>query len=55
MATQEKEICGNCDGTGMADCPLEWGGDCPEECPACGGDQKIRCLDCEGSGYAEEY
>jgi len=49
----DREVCGNCEGTGEADCPLEWGGDCPENCPACGGDQIITCTVCGGSGYED--
>lgn len=50
---EDKEVCGNCDGTGVSDCPLEWGDDCPEQCPACGGDQVVRCPVCDGSGYED--
>ncbi len=46
-----QEECGNCNGTGMMDCPQEYGGDrCPPECPVCGGDQKTPCYDCNGTG-----
>lgn len=29
----DKEECGNCNGSGEADCPMEYGGPCPEQCP----------------------
>lgn len=51
--SDEKEECGNCNGSGRADCPMEYGGPCPDQCPACGGAQKTICIDCDGSGYIE--
>lgn len=51
LEDSEKEECGNCNGTGEADCPMEYGGACPDHCPACGGSQKITCQDCNGDGY----
>ncbi len=53
MATEMVE-CGECNGTGQMDCPMEWGGDCPEECPACDGEQKCTCTICFGTGEIEE-
>ena len=50
------EECDNCNGTGMAECPMEWGeDDCPSECPACGGGQKVICSDCDGSGERPDW
>lgn len=51
----EIEECGNCNGTGRADCPMEYGGPCPEQCLACGGSQRVICDDCDGSGEREPY
>lgn len=51
----EREECGNCDGTGASDCPIDWDGACPPQCHVCGGDQLVRCPVCDGSGYEEEY
>lgn len=50
---REMEDCGNCNGSGMADCPMEYGGPCPSQCPACGGSQKVICGDCDGTGERE--
>lgn len=50
----EQVSCGNCHGSGMADCPMEYGGSCPSSCPACGGSQKVVCSDCEGEGMFDE-
>lgn len=49
-----KVKCELCNGTGMQDCPMEYGDSCPEECPACGGEQKVVCTDCDGSGKVED-
>jgi hypothetical protein len=49
-----KEPCGNCNGTGISECPMEYGGPCPEQCPACDGEQKVICPMCDGTGY-EDY
>lgn len=52
----EMQECGLCYGNGLMDCPVEWGEDyCPNSCPACAGDQKVLCTDCEGTGEVEEY
>ena len=50
ILTPSNEECGLCNGTGVTDCPLEYGGRHPENCPACGGDQTIVCPDCDGTG-----
>jgi DnaJ-class molecular chaperone len=51
---KHNEECGNCGGSGMTDCPMEWGDDnCPPECPACGGSSKVVCPDCQGAGTIE--
>ena len=47
---QEQEICEECQGTGVMDCPLEYGGPHPENCPACGGEETVPCIYCNGSG-----
>lgn len=47
----DMEECGNCNGSGEADCPMEYGG----PCPACGGSQRVFCNDCEGAGWQELY
>lgn len=44
------EECYLCEGTGESECPLDYGGPCPEECPSCGGEQVICCPACDGSG-----
>lgn len=44
------EECSGCDGSGMEDCPMEWGGPCPSHCRACDGSQKITCQQCNGTG-----
>jgi len=49
-----KEDCGMCEGKKMMDCPMEYGGDCPEQCPACGGAQRVVCTECGGTGKSEE-
>lgn len=49
-----KVECGRCDGTGKMDCPVEYDDHCPEDCPSCGGAQKVRCCDCNGTGEQEE-
>ena len=51
----EMEECGLCNGRGLMDCPMEYGEDCPEQCPVCGGTQKTICVDCDGTGQVEEY
>lgn len=48
--SEEGEVCGECHGTGMTECPFEYGGRHPENCPACGGEQRIVCPDCDGTG-----
>ena len=40
--------CDECEGTGIIECPLEYGGRHPENCPSCGGEQTVIVL------YAEE-
>lgn len=50
-----KVVCGNCSGKGEAECPMEYGGRCPSQCPACSGSQKVVCTNCDGSGKVEEY
>lgn len=47
-------ICGECQGSGVAECPIEYGGRHPESCPACGGDGKVVCPACDGCGYVDE-
>ena len=45
------EICPECEGSGVIDCPLEYGVDThPENCPACGGEGRCICPMCEGTG-----
>ncbi|MCA2016058.1 hypothetical protein LDJ79_08045 [Vibrio tritonius] len=51
----DKEECGNCNGSGEADCLMEYGGPCPEQYPACGGSQKVFCNDCDGTGWQDSY
>ena len=51
--TENMAKCGNCNGTGIADCSVEYGGPCPEEGPACCGSQKVVCGDCDSSGEQE--
>ena len=47
--------CDECHGTGVAPCPLEYGVDThPENCPACGGTNKVICPECGGCGYIDE-
>jgi len=47
--------CDECKGTGMSDCTMEYGDmEHPENCPACGGEQKIVCPYCDGSGKIED-
>lgn len=48
----DDEICPECEGTGVIDCPLEYGDDDthPENCPACGGEGRCICPMCEGTG-----
>lgn len=50
----DNKECENCQGSGAIDCPLEYGGECPEQCPACGGSQCIACNKCDGSGLQEQ-
>lgn len=50
-----QEVCPECDGKGLAECPLEYGEDShPDECPSCGGDNMVTCWECEGSGNVDE-
>ncbi len=42
--------CDECGGTGMIECPLEYGGKHPENCPSCGGEQIVICPLCRGTG-----
>lgn len=43
--------CELCYGKGVHECPMEYGNmRHPENCPACGGDQKVTCTDCNGTG-----
>ncbi|MCY1425799.1 hypothetical protein D9M71_415970 [compost metagenome] len=48
---EEEPVCDNCDDTGEVDCPLgriNYGGNpCPSDCPACHGNQRVPCLDCQ--------
>lgn len=47
--------CDECGGRGIALCPLEYGEDRhPEQCPACGGTNKVICPECNGCGYVDE-
>lgn len=45
-----KEKCGECNGKGTTSCPMEYGGSHPPGCPACGGEQKVVCPECNGTG-----
>lgn len=43
--------CHMCEGKGVADCPLEYGGSHPDNCPSCGGRNKVApCPACNGTG-----
>lgn len=47
----DEDRCYMCEGKGVADCSLEYGGRHPESCPACGGTQKVApCPACNGTG-----
>ncbi len=49
--TESMEVCSECSGTGISDCPMEYGNmRHPHDCPACGGEQKTMCTYCEGTG-----
>lgn len=50
----EKVECDFCRGTGWEDCPMEYGGPCPPQCPACNGSQKVICTVCDGTGVVDE-
>lgn len=51
MNALDDEVCDNCEGTGVSDCPLEyWDSQHPEDCPACGGLNKVECPACHGTG-----
>ena len=45
-------VCPECEGSGVIDCPLEYGDDDrhPEHCSACGGEGRCICPMCEGAG-----
>ncbi len=42
--------CDRCNGTGLQDCPFEYGDCGHSSCPACGGRNKVPCDHCNGSG-----
>lgn len=45
------EACSECKGTGVGECPMEYGDmRHPDNCPACGGEQKTICTYCDGTG-----
>lgn len=53
---REEVECPECKGTGESWCPLEYGSDKhPDDCPACGGENKVICPECGGSGKILEY
>ncbi len=49
MPLDDEDSCYMCEGKGVADCSLEYGGRHPESCPACGGTQKV--APCPSQGH----
>ena len=49
--------CPECKGKGEVPCPMEYGGQHPENCPVCAGDARYRgvCQECNGTGKQGEH